>query len=185
MKKTEQLLKRNQMLTLLNIKKWEHHNWDVFIPASVLVKNLKSVSSCNLFLSASLKEYKKRVRKCNGSLLTWLSYWQCPKLLSNTLVINFTKDPSPSDYFFSNTLACQDKECFFAESKNKRVQGAVKSLWGHTAECCQNWHGIDMSKLLRDFTQIFLGEMTEALHRGLEVVLEGSCVIFQTHLWKC
>lgn len=48
-KKTEQLLKRNQMLTLLSIKKWEHHNWDVFIPASVLVKNLKSVSSCNLF----------------------------------------------------------------------------------------------------------------------------------------
>lgn len=136
--------------------------------------------------SASLKEDRERGKQCNCGLLTWLSYWQCPRLLSNTPVINFTKDPLPSDYFFSNTLACQDKEWLFAESKNEsvRVQGAVKSLLGHTAEHCQIWHGVDMSKLLRDFTQIFLGEMTEALHRGLEVVLEGSCVVFQTHLWK-
>lgn len=65
-------------------------------------------------------------------------------------------------------MACQDKECFFAESKNEsvRVQGAVKSLLGHVAEHCQNLHGVDMSKLLRDFTQVFLGEMIEALHKG-------------------
>lgn len=185
-KKTEQLLKRNQMLTLLSIKKWESQ-LRCFHSSICPCQKLEVCFLLQSIFSASLKEDRERGKQCNFGLLTWLSYWQCPRLLSNTPVINFTKDPLPSDYFFSNTLACQDKEWLFAESKNEsvRVQGAVKSLLGHTAEHCQIWHGVDMSKLLRDFTQIFLGEMTEALHRGLEVVLEGSCVVFQTHLWKC
>lgn len=63
-------------------------------------------------------------------------------------------------------------------------RGAVKSLLGHTAEHWQSWHGENTSRFLRDFIQILLGEMIEALHRDLEAVLEGSCVAFQAQLWK-
>lgn len=125
---------------------------------------------------------KERSMPCNCSLLTGLSSWQCPKLLSNTPVINFTKDPLPRDNFFSNTLACQDKECFFAESKSENVgvqrgreettgadgKALKKLVWGRPKKGFKGFHW----------------EIIEALSRDLEAVFEGSCVVFQAQHWN-
>lgn len=115
-------------------------------------------------------------KQYNSSLLTGLSSWRCPNLLSNTPVINFTKDPLPRDNFFSNTLACQDKEYFLAESKSENVgvQGGGEETTGAQGEALKKlvWGRLEQN------SKGFLWEMIEALSRGLEAVFAGSCVVF-------
>lgn len=61
----------------------------------------------------------------------------------------------PRDNFFSNTLACQDKECFFAESKSENVgvQGGRDETTGAHGKALKKLVWGRPEQVLRDFTE--------------------------------
>lgn len=154
--------------------------WDIFILASVLVREPEVCFLLQSFLSASPREEKKGASTATAVSLQGYPLGNAPSYYLTHQSLTLQRIHCP-EIISSATLwhvKIRNVSLLRARVRMWECRGAEKRLLGHMAKY---WKKLVWGRP-EQASKGFHWEMTEALSRDLEAVFEGSCIVFEVQL---